>query len=194
VETHFARRARKLEFSAFQRQIILGTLLGDGYLMPTTRGHCLRVNHGASQQAYVEWKHSLLADYVRTPPRSDGNARYFRTVTHPALNDYHALFYAGRRKIVPTEFLRRELGAVSLGVWFMDDGARDGNQVRLNTQSFEEREVLALSGILADIFGVEARLNRDKGLPRLRVSAKSMPRFAGIVASTVIPSMRYKLP
>jgi len=72
VETHFARLARETTLSSLQRELIVGSLLGDAYLMPTTSGFCFRVNHGMQQRDYVDWKFNMLAKLVRTPPRESG--------------------------------------------------------------------------------------------------------------------------
>ena len=49
LETYFARRARRLQFSQRQQSLILGSLLGDAGLAPTSAGYCFRVHHGLRQ-------------------------------------------------------------------------------------------------------------------------------------------------
>ena len=92
METFFAKQARKINLTSTQRELVLGSLLGDGYLMPTTSGYCFRVNHGLQQQEYVDWKFNLLSDFVRTPPRKSGRCYYFRTITHTDFVIYRNLF------------------------------------------------------------------------------------------------------
>ena len=194
VETHFARTAREPTLSSLQRELIVGSLLGDAYLMPTTSGFCFRVNHGIQQRDYVDWKFKMLAELVRTPPRESGNCYYFRTVTHPEFSHYREHFYSGDRKIVPLALLAEQLSELSLAVWLMDDGAVDRKQVRLNTQSFSFTENEALASLLRAKFGIEARLNQDKDRYRLRVSDASVQRLKDLVGPHLIPSMLYKLP
>jgi hypothetical protein len=117
--------------------VIVGSLLGDGTLLATTAGWCFRVHHAVGQRSLVQWKYELVRSFVRTPPRVSGDAVYFRTVTHPALGPLRAAFYDGTRKVVPVALLERELDELALSVWIMDDGARDGGQLLINTQSFE---------------------------------------------------------
>ena len=119
METHFARRARELILSSLQRELIVGSLLGDAYLMPTTSGYCFRVNHGLQQRDYVDWKFKLLAQFVRTPPRESGKCYYFRTVTHPEFSLYRESFYSSSRKVVPVELLHEQFTEFSLAVWLM---------------------------------------------------------------------------
>jgi hypothetical protein len=194
VETHFATAARKQPFSSLQRELIVGSLLGDAYLMPTTSGYCFRVNHGMQQRDYVDWKFKMLAEFVRTPPRESGTCYYFRTVTHPEFSHYRELFYSANRKVVPLDLLAEQFSELSLAVWLMDDGALDRKQVRLNTQSFSLAENEVLSSLLRAKFGIETRLNRDKDRCRLRVVDASIQRLRDLVGPHVIPSMLYKLP
>ncbi len=194
METHFARRARETPLHSLQRELIVGSLLGDAYLMPTTSGFCFRVNHGLHQRDYVDWKFRLLAEFVRTPPRESGSCYYFRTVTHPEFSDYREFFYSDNRKIVPMDLLHEQFTEFSLAVWLMDDGAVDRRQLRLNTQSFSFTENEALASLLRAKFGIEARLNRDKDRYRLRINDASISRLKHLVGPILIPSMLYKLP
>ena len=194
METHFARRARETALNSLQKELIVGSLIGDAYLMATTAGYCFRVNHGMQQRDYVDWKFNLLADLVRTPPRESGKCYYFRTVTHPEFSDYRELFYSSNRKIVPPKLLQEQFTEFSLAVWLMDDGAVDRRQLRLNTQSFSLAENEALLSFLRAKFGIEARLNRDKDRYRLRINNASIERFKELVGPHLIPSMLYKLP
>lgn len=194
METHFAKQARQISLTSLQRELVVGSLLGDAYLMPTTSGSCFRVNHGLQQREYVDWKYGLLADYVRTAPREINRSYYFRTITHPEFSIYRKLFYRDNRKIVPLDLLYEQFTAFGLAVWLMDDGAVDGRQFRFNTQSFSLVENEALRTFLRAKFGIEATINRDKNRFRLRVAAKSMSRLRDIARRHMIPSMLYKLP
>ena len=146
------------------------------------------------QRDYVDWKFNMLAKLVRTPPRESGKCYYFRTVTHPEFSHYREHFYSGPRQVVPVELLNEQLSEFSLAIWLMDDGAVDGRQLRLNTQSFSLSENEALMSLLRAKFGVEARLNRDKDRYRLRICGASVQRFKDLVGPHLIPSMLYKLP
>ena len=173
--------------------MIIGSLLGDATLLKTTSGHCFRVHHGRRQQRLVDWKYAELAQYVRTAPRLSGNGYYFRTVTHPELAVLREKFYSERRKVVPIELLESSLGELGLAVWIMDDGAAEGKQLRLNTQSFSTQEVERLAGLLRAKFGIVMTINKDKNRPRLRCKAESMDLLIKLVKPHTLPDMLYKL-
>jgi hypothetical protein len=172
---------------------MIGSLLGDATLLKTTSGFCFRAHHGQRQQDLVDWKYAELADFVRTAPRASGNGYYFRTVTHPELAVLRESFYAVKQKIVPIRLLESDLTDFGLAVWIMDDGAADGNQLRLNTQSFSASEAEELARLIRAKFGIVLSVNRDKGRPRLRCNAASMAKLVGLVRRHTIPSMLYKL-
>jgi hypothetical protein len=193
VETHFSRRAARTPLTHRQRELVVGSLLGDAYLMPTTAGWCFRVNHGLGQLEYVDWKYAALANFVRTPPKRCDRCYYFRTVTHPEFAVYRRLFYLDRRKVVPIELLHEQFTALSLAVRIMDDGTAERKQLRLNTQSFTFEENDALRGFLWAKLGIRCTLNRDKDRHRLRISSASVDRLRTLVGPYIIPSMLRKL-
>lgn len=172
---------------------MIGSLLGDATLLKTTSGYCFRVHHGTRQRALVDWKYAELARLVRTAPKMSGNGYYFRTITHPELARMRASFYSDRRKVVPLETLERDLTAFAMAVWIMDDGAADGKQLRINTQSFSLEEVWKLAGLLRAKFDIDMTINMGKNRPRLRCSAASMPKLVRLVGPHTLPNMLYKL-
>jgi len=192
VETRLAREARKLSFSHKQRMLLIGSLLGDGYLDKTTRGYSLRIHHGIIQKEYVDYKYSLIKSFVNSKPKRSGKAYYFRTISHPFLTELRSVFYVKQKKILPKDFLVN-LDSFGLAIWIMDDGSADGNQLRINTQSFTFAENLWLIHFLQAKFGIMATINQDKGKYRLRLKASSMNLLKELVLSYMIPSMLYKL-
>src|ERR1700732_2234449 len=124
MRTHFGIAASRTPLSGVQRELIVGSLLGDGCLLRTTAGFCFRVHHGLRQRDYVAWKYSFLEKFVRAGPRITGRAAHFRTISHPEMLLMRPRFYdvAGRRR-VDAQFLGRELTPFSLAIWFMDDGS-----------------------------------------------------------------------
>ncbi len=194
METQFGRAARTLRLTALELEVIVGCLLGDGTLLRTSSGYCFRVHHGLQQRYLVDWKYRVFQRFVRTPPRVSGNGYYFRTVTHPAFSVLRRAFYDGNRKIAPINYLEWHLGGLGLATWIMDDGAADGGQLRINTQSFTVAENQDLAFLLERRFGLKMTLNYDKGYPRLRCRAISMKTLAWTVRKYLLPEMHYKLP
>ena len=194
VETLMAKKARMRGLSNRQLQLVVGSLLGDGYLMRTTSGYSFRVNHSLSQRSYVDWKYRIMEEFVRTPPRRCGRCYYFRTISHPLFKEIRKHFFNGRTRRLSCGFLSCHLTPFVLAVWIMDDGAKDKNQLRLNSQSFDMEDNNILRHILRAKFGIRTTLNRDKDRYRIRVKSSSMSRLRQLVQDNLLPSMLYKLP
>lgn len=194
METTFARLARKRNLSDLQCDLIVASLLGDGHLTKTTRGYAFRVNHGRAQKDYVDWKYQILKDFVNSPPAFAKKCYYFRTITHQTFKQLRKQFYNNNRiTIVPRKLVKKHLTPFILAVWIMDDGTREGKQLRINSQSFNKSENLFLQRLLKTKLGIEATLNQDKGKYRLRIAKQSMSRLIQLVKPHIIPSMSYKL-
>ena len=180
--------------SEVQREVIVGSLLGDGAMRCKTNA-LLEVNHSLHQRGYVDWKYRHLANLVRTPPKprnSNGGRIAYRFVTRSLeeLTPYFRMFYAGGTKRVP----ELELTQLTLAVWFMDDGSRSRSSVYLNTQQYDQTSQERLLRLLREQWGIEGTLNRDKSYYRIRISVAGMKRFAQLVEPYLLPELRYKLP
>ena len=180
-----------------QRSIIIGMLLGDGYLriVPGRKDAFLEINHSFSQKDYVDWKYEVLKSVCISGPTSrKGNgtrmAYRFTTRQHPELTELQASFYKNGVKQVPRNMT---LNPIMLAVWFMDDGSRcRASDVYLNTQQFAREDQEYCLALLASL-GIDASLNRDKEYWRIRIKKSSLPVFFSTIQKFIIPSMAYKL-
>jgi len=193
MESLSIKRMRKKIPTLSQKEFVVGTLLGDGYLMKTTRGYCLRIHHGKKQKQFIDWKYALMKDFVNTPPRFDGNGFYFRTVSNPVFIDYHEIFYKNGIKILP-ENIDQLLSPFGLAIWIMDDGSRSKGCIRIHSYNFSYDEHLRIQKLLDRKFSIKCNIHRDKGMFRLWIRSESIPTLMDLVESYFIPSMSYKLP
>jgi len=181
----------------FQKSVIIGTILGDGYLrtVPGRQNAFLEINHSISQREYVMWKYHILNGVRAGAPKvRKGNdnrkAIRFHTRQSDELTALQSLFYKDKIKVIPTDL---KLDPVVLAVWFMDDGSRcRATDVYLNTQQFDTDSQLILIQSLKKL-GLEATLNKDKHYFRIRFLKKSIPRLFSLIEQTIIPSMQYKI-
>lgn len=66
----YALRER-LSLNSLQRSVLVGALLGDGALIPTSSGHTdakLQIEHKAAHRDYVLWTYEIFKEWVLTPP------------------------------------------------------------------------------------------------------------------------------
>jgi len=180
-----------------QRSIIIGSLLGDGYLriVPGRSNALLEINHSYSQKEYVDWKFKMLESLCRSAPKmrkGNGNRVAYRFSTRQSreLTAMYKIFYKNRTKQVPFDIT---LDPIMLAVWFMDDGSMcRESDVYLNTQQFSNDDQIRCKNMLERI-GIECAINKDKTYSRLRFKKSSLLRLRNLIIPHIIPSMSYKL-
>jgi hypothetical protein len=198
-----------LTLTPLQKEVLVGTLLGDASLFRTlkTSGLGMKVEQKASQADYVYALFECFEPFVGTPPtlyqkrKKDGtysvHSSWFRTYKHPSFQFYAHQFYeinalGARRKKVP-KLIHRWLTPLSLAVWFQDDGSKTPYGYTLNTQGFHLFEQKRLQKALGSVFGLQSTIQKDKTYYRLYIGAASRDRFTQVVTPHMVKSMMYKL-
>jgi uracil-DNA glycosylase family 4 len=187
--------------SALARDVVCGTVLGDGTL--NAKSAHLTFGHSERQGEYAAFKASLLrelsprsservvAAVAGGPPRY--GAVHVRTLAHRALGVLRTDFYEDRKKRL-SPWVADALNARMLAIWFMDDGytrIRPGGrqplaEIATNAFSDHDRQVL-LHGLKR--LGLPAKASRR----RLYFDVPTTRRLCELIAPFVPASMRYKL-
>jgi hypothetical protein len=186
--------------SALTRDVVVGTILGDGSLQ--SKSSSLTFSHSQRQSEYARFKAALLAelspsvDERRVAIAAGGPREYpviqVRTLAHRALRLLRREFYA-ECKVVPA-WLAEELNPRMLAFWFMDDGytrIREGGRrplAEIATVGFADSDLQILMSGLQRL-GLAAKASRG----RLYFDVPTTERLSEMIAPFVPPSMRYKL-
>ena len=186
--------------SALARDVVCGTVLGDGCLQANSSS--LTFSHSRRQGEYARFKAELLAELdvdvqEREVAIAAGGERMYpvvhvRTLAHRALRTMRQDFYRPR-KVVPA-WLADELNPRMLAFWFMDDGytrIRDGGRrplAEVATNAFSDADLQVLITGLARL-GLSAKATRK----RLYFNVQATERLSELIAPYVPSSMRYKL-
>lgn len=194
----------KLKLSNLQRDVLIGTVLGDGSLIPTAssknyrRNYRLHVEHCERQKNYVYWLANIFKDWLLSAPKFREVTRswYFRTIVHPELTAWREIFYRGRKRLIPQDINKIFISPLSLAVWFMDDGclASHKRSVTFCTHCFSEQGNKRLIDCLRRNFELKVNLNWDGNGFRLYVPVNNARNFVKLVSPYILPNMRYKLP
>ena len=194
----------RLQMTRRQRQILDGMMLGDGHL---ERQHGalfarLKVEHCVAQAAYVAWKYSEWQTWVNVPPRIRTKRNRlgthsanvgFTTLSHEQFEMARQRFYRDGRKIVPADL---ELTALSMAVWFMDDGSKKSRECRglyMNTQGFAPCEVEQLQAFISRDLSAETSLRMQADGLQIYFPSASVGTLTEYIADNLLPTMRYKL-
>ena len=180
-----------------QFSLIVGTILGDGYLriIPKRKNAFLEINHSAKQKDYVNWKYDILRTIVKNGPKfrnGNGNRIAYRFYTKclPEITELFVKFYQDKKKIIPKDLIIDDLG---LAVWFMDDGSKSRNSLYLNTQQFSHSDQIRLQNLLKFRFSISSTLNKYKIYERIRIASADAKRFCDLIRRYIPKSMEYKL-
>ncbi len=185
--------------SALARDVLCGTVLGDGCLQ--ARPSYLTFSHSWRQGEYARFKAELLAELsVQVEERQLAAAVgadrsysivHVRTLAQRALRVIRQDFYRPQ-KVVPA-WISQQLNPRMLAFWFMDDGytrIREGRRplAEIATNAFSDADLQVLIAGLARL-GLAATASRR----RLYFNVDATERLCRLIAPYVTPSMRYKL-
>ena len=162
-----------LTLSQFQRDLVIGSVLGDGNLRFTNKNREANfiVEHSLKQEEYVEWKYQHLKEFVLTPPkivkrvyhkdRSKITIGYrFLTISHPVFTEFSKIFYKNGYKEISPATVVLISSPLILACWIMDDGNRNHDALFLNTQQFSLSEQGLLKEWLKKRFGLQISVNK----------------------------------
>jgi len=150
-------------FTNEQKELILGSLLGDASIIKRIKTSYFKVGHCEKQKEYVLWKKSILGNFVNqitkcVDKRGNSIMYNFNTLSHHELNYYRNLFYDNNKKIIQKELISKFTSPLSLAVWYMDDGSRGKYNCRFATDCFSENENKVLVDLLKINFDIKTKI------------------------------------
>lgn len=199
VLSDYERRYPK-QISKVQKEVLLGSILGDDCIYPFESANYCRLLccHSLSQKEYIQmkfeiWKNFCHSERVTFTNRKDGPRYIFSTGGHPDFDEIHRLVYVGKSKTITRAHLE-QLTPISLAFWFQDDGSRCKNQgLALHTNCFRFDEVQ----LICDWFWSSLQVyckpqKRAENQYVVFFSNKTSKKFAQIIIPWTHPCMRYK--
>lgn len=205
-----------LKLTDVQREIIIGTLLGDS-TMGLHKGkpfYGLKFEQSVLRENYIKHLAHEFQDFCGSFPQKrwidkakTRQAIWFRTYRHDSFRFYFNLFYriekdletgqSFSRKVVPPN-ISRFLTARALAYWFMDDGtfhtAKNGQKTYLlSTQGFTKKECEILCNTLLTKFTIQASVHKDKDKFSISISRLSNGTFQNLIIPYVHSDFLYKL-
>lgn len=218
--TYQRRLSSEVPLSQEAKDVIIGSLLGDGHITPA--GY-FSEKHSEKQVEYLEWKASFLKPILTDKSFSDGeyfDKRYgstnfcfcLRTITHTFLYEMREKFYEKENdkwaKVIPID-MENMMNERVLAIWFMDDGHTSwmhktkiehpnwnvGIQCKLSTESFTYNDNILLQSILKKKWDLNTTV-RPKGIKNflLKFDTISSKKLINIITPYISTSdMFYKI-
>ncbi len=170
-----------------QKQIVIGSFLGDGHLAqqskyPTYR---LKFSHGIKQIEYLKTKMDIfgITKIQNGISGYTGRKDIFGGVTNTFLLE---------KEIWKTV---EDITAKGLAIWFMDDGSI-GNETKTifihsNSFSYEQHEYL--QKIVKNKFGIDLVIYETRGFYAFRANVEMSQKFINIIKPYIHNDLRYKI-
>src|SRR3989344_3330793 len=101
--TEIRRLKTSLKLSNYQRDMLVGSILGDGGLYEnwSKTNYRFQLCHSTRQSAYVNWKFSILKDWILSKPKIYRDSIRFNTISHSDLTELGLIFYQNKKKYIP---------------------------------------------------------------------------------------------
>lgn len=169
-----------MALSKEQRDLVVGTLLGDANLQTESQGRTWRYRalQSAEQEAYLDHKFQIMRNLcnmdkpVYDETRDERTNKvykryYFNTRTHASLRFFGNMFYTYDKKTnrmvkdVPVR-IEKYLTPAAVAYWYMDDGSLqwpgNSNAMRICTESFSNDGVFRLQKALKNLYNIQPTL------------------------------------
>jgi hypothetical protein len=178
----------------WQRQIILGTVLGGSSIVRPSGGKNSYLSMRGSNAYWLEYKSYELKELASPNPfLIEKENRYFRwhSLCYPVFNEFHTLFYRDRKKRVEMSVLN-ELRDIGLAVWFVDGGRYERRHVVLNTTSFGWEGSETICGFFNEIT-LPASIKQKGNSFRVQLEPNASIKFLKTIAHRVPQFMHHHL-
>ncbi len=195
-----------------QWEVVLGSLMGDGCLSPPVRQDSesarLRIGHGAQQEAYLDWKVSLLENIPHSRTVNSKGAVFADFSPLAELHELRSAMYLGDGKKFLSEEYLKALTPLALAIWYMDDGSFSlrskglqqrtqggSGRIEICVEAMSEGSQVRLRDYLRDTHGLNVRLRKARAAAKavLAFSTAATAQFQKLVAPYMSPCMEYKL-
>jgi hypothetical protein len=187
-------------------EFMAGGLLGDFHSDQRSRNTFARYSESGSNRKYLSFKVEFLQRYVpcqlrpgkKTPDPRTGKVYkklYSKSNQAPVFASLRSIWYSGRTKIVPRQFLERFMTPFALAIWFCDDGHVDkqDNRGNIATLDFTVEEVRYLQELLRRKFGIDTTLEPKKdNRPLIVLPPDARQRITDLIKPFNIPGMASK--
>jgi len=147
-----------------QRQVVLGTILGNGYICQGSKNSYLCMRHSIKHLSWLQSKAGELTKYgAATPFYISGTTCTWRSVSHPIFTELRKFCYPDGHKQVSMDWLNK-LTAFAIAVWYGDSGTLMGRKQKnacLRTQSYGLEGNKIIEQFFNEV-GIPCNLNKSR--------------------------------
>lgn len=194
--------AKSIPLTQFQKEVLMGTLLGDSSLRVQKKVHnpSLSCSHGITQKEYCEYKTEIFKSlgahceyHKRNIPDKRNGKCYedytMRTPANPELQIWYNAFYPNGKKVIPAD-LFKYFTAASLAFMYMDDGYKASCSYSIATNCFDIEHIKVFCRMLKEKFNIDTSILRNNAI---YIKANSRNLFEHLIKPYMCDCMLYKL-
>ena len=154
-------RQSNKKLNEIQRDLVVGSLLGDGHIDKREGQSLFIVSHAQNQKDYLYWKYEILKDFCNIPPRKyEGKERVFGNKAYMCQDHYRIatrlIDDLDKYKIMSISEIIKELNEFSLSIFVLDDGYREkGGRWQLCVAMFSDEDKQVFINKLNNEFGID---------------------------------------
>lgn len=191
----------KIKLTNFEKEALLGCILGDGYLVvnktkTSARGH---IAHSLKQEFYCLHKFKIFKKLVtnnikyntliHSKTKKESKEIRFLFKSNPYLLEIYNLFYINKVKCI-TEDMLKNFSKVSLAYLFMDDGFKTKNSYSIATNCFSKKDLILFSNFLYKKFNIKTSIFKSNVL---FIKQESKSTFEKCIKKYLTKDLFYKL-
>lgn len=182
------------KITPWQRQIILGTVLGGSSIVKPKGGRNSYLSMRGKDAYWLEYKSQELKNLASpTPFLIENENKYFRwhSLCYPEFNEFHTSFYADGKKHVSMNIMN-ELRDIGLATWFLDGGKLEKNTIVFNTNVFREEGTNLIAQFFNEISIAAEPVIKGKSF-RVTIKEQSVEKFFKVISHRVPEFMLHNL-
>jgi len=204
----------KINITTFNKSIIIGVMLSDGYLEKRKGWNPrIRIEQSIKYIEYIWYLFNQLAVLVNSYPymiKRNLRGKWFYSLSFKtrqlnSINEIYNLFYNGENKKCLNISLIHYFNYIVLAHWIMGDGSKMGKGIILCTDSFSIVEVVLLMNILLIKYDVSStihyvtfvslrgeKINNIKA-PRIYINGKNLDKIRLYIKPYILNCFLYKI-
>lgn len=212
------KRSYNINISENAEQIILGSILGDGYISKWRRdsnshlnlNSALKIIHTSPQKEYLIYLKELLEkegikcqkilvvdkNTIKNKYKTSINGRELTTINDSyRLSTRRAITFNKYRDMFykKVKYINRyiyKLKPLGLAIWYMDDGYKHDKTYYFCTDCFSIKDIKLLQNVLKHNFNLDTTIDSKN---RIRIRTSSAKQFKELVLPYIHKNMLYKL-
>lgn len=190
-----------IEITPFVEQVIIGKLLGDGYLHLSA--NTASIEYGHVNKEYLDWTTKALGEFGEASIKEHiggfpGSSTIYssHSIFSFLIKEKFEEFYK-EKKVIPDSIIQK-LAPISLAFWYMDDGSLGHQKDQEDRANFAvcafSKEDCGKLILGLKKFDINATYYVSDGYSRLRLNAEDAEKLFILITPYIPKCMQYKLP